>query len=110
MELAGRHVVVTGGASGIGRALALRFADEEARAVTVADLDLERAQATAGEIDGLAIGADVGREQDIRALIAQAEDANGPIDLFFSNAGIAGPPGGPEICSTRTGTACGAST
>ena len=43
MELAGRHIVVTGGASGIGRACALRFADEGAK-VTVADLDLEGAQ------------------------------------------------------------------
>ena len=43
MELGGRHIVVTGGASGIGRACALRFADEGAR-VTVADLDLEGAQ------------------------------------------------------------------
>src|SRR5918994_6676823 len=89
MDLAGRHIVVTGGASGIGRACALRFADEDAK-VTVSDLNLEGATATAKEIKGHAIGADVGREQDIRDLIAQAEDRQGPIDAFFSNAGIAG--------------------
>src|SRR5215208_5779311 len=83
-----------GGGSGIGRACALRFADEDAK-VTVSDLDLEGATATASEIQGHAIRADVGQEQDIRDLIAQAEDRQGPIDAFFSNAGITGPPGGP---------------
>jgi len=97
MELEGRHVVVTGGASGIGRALALRFADEGARAVVVSDLDEAGADAVAGEVAGLAVRADVGREEDIRALVARAEEANGPVELFFSNAGITGPSGGPEI-------------
>jgi NAD(P)-dependent dehydrogenase (short-subunit alcohol dehydrogenase family) len=91
MELAGRHIVVTGGASGIGRACALRFADEGAR-VTVADLDLEGAQASTG---GLAVRADVGSEPELLELIARAESEAGPIDAFFSNAGITGPPGGP---------------
>ena len=59
MELAGRHIVVTGSASGIGRACALRFADEGAR-VTVADLDLEGAQQST---DGLALRTDGGNEQ-----------------------------------------------
>jgi NAD(P)-dependent dehydrogenase (short-subunit alcohol dehydrogenase family) len=97
MELAGRHVVVTGAGRGIGRALALRFADEGARAVVVSDLDEATAQAVAQEAGGLAVTADVGHEEDVRALIARAEEANGPIDLFFSNAGITGPSGGPEI-------------
>src|SRR4051794_274665 len=97
MDLQGRHVVVTGAASGIGRAVALRFADEGARAVVVADLDEAGAEAVAGDVDGLAVPTDVGREEDIRALVARAEEANGPVDLFFSNAGISGPSGGPEI-------------
>jgi len=97
MEIAGRHVVVTGGASGIGRALALRFADEGARAVVVADLDEAGAQAVAEEAGGLGVRTDVGREEDIRELVARAEAANGPVDLFFSNAGITGPSGGPEV-------------
>ena len=96
MDLAGRHVVVTGGASGIGRACALRFADEDAK-VTVADLDAEGAERTAQEISGFATRADVGREEDITALIEAAEAHHGPIDVFFSNAGITGPAGGPEI-------------
>src|SRR4051794_28455095 len=97
MELEGRHVVVTGGAGGIGRAVALRFADEGARAVVVADLDEGGAQAVAEAAGGLAVRADVGREEDIRALVARAEEAHGPVDLFFSNAGITGPSGGPEV-------------
>ena len=93
MDLAGRHIVVTGGASGIGRACALRFADEDAR-VTVADLDEAGAEATAKEIGGVAVRTDVGSEAEVRALIERAEEI-APIDAFFSNAGITGPPGGP---------------
>jgi NAD(P)-dependent dehydrogenase (short-subunit alcohol dehydrogenase family) len=63
----------------------------------VSDLDAATAQQTADEVGGLAVPADVGREQEIRELIGRAEEANGPIDLFFSNAGITGPSGGPEI-------------
>jgi NAD(P)-dependent dehydrogenase (short-subunit alcohol dehydrogenase family) len=96
MEISRRHAVVTGAASGIGRALATRFAAEGARAVVVADYDLEGARRVADAIDGLAVRIDAGREQDIRALVAQATEANGPIDLYVSNAGVAGPLGGPE--------------
>jgi NAD(P)-dependent dehydrogenase (short-subunit alcohol dehydrogenase family) len=93
MDLAGRHIVVTGGASGIGRACALRFAEEGAR-VTVADLDEEGAQATADETNGIAVRTDVGRQEELHALIERAE-REAPIDVFFSNAGITGAPGGP---------------
>jgi NAD(P)-dependent dehydrogenase (short-subunit alcohol dehydrogenase family) len=98
MELAGKHVVVTGGASGIGRAVALRFASEGAARVVIADLNRERAEAVAQEAGAAAVGVgvDVGREADIQALVAEAREAGGPIDLFFSNAGVPGPVGGPE--------------
>jgi NAD(P)-dependent dehydrogenase (short-subunit alcohol dehydrogenase family) len=96
MELADRHIVVTGAGSGIGRGLARRFAAEGARAVVVADLDLASAESVAEEIGGLAVHTDVSRESDIQALVARAREANGPIDLFCSNAGVAGPAGGPE--------------
>jgi NAD(P)-dependent dehydrogenase (short-subunit alcohol dehydrogenase family) len=96
VELAGKHVVITGAASGIGRACATRFAQEGAR-VVVADRDLERLQDVAGEIGALAVRADVGREADIQDLIAAARDSGGEIDLFFSNAGVPGPGGGPEV-------------
>jgi NAD(P)-dependent dehydrogenase (short-subunit alcohol dehydrogenase family) len=94
MELRDRHAVVTGGASGIGAALARRFAEEGAR-VVVADLDGEGAATVAEEIGGLGVRTDVGREEEIQALVARAEEAGGPIDLFFSNAGVPGPGGGP---------------
>ena len=53
-------------------------------------------QAVADELGAVAVEADVGREQDILALIERAREAGGPVDLFFSNAGVPGPPGGPE--------------
>jgi NAD(P)-dependent dehydrogenase (short-subunit alcohol dehydrogenase family) len=95
MELSGRHVVVTGAASGIGRACARRFASEGAR-VVVADRDLAGAEALAGEIAGLAVQTDVGSEVEIVGLVRAARQTGGPIDLFFSNAGVSGPAGGPE--------------
>jgi NAD(P)-dependent dehydrogenase (short-subunit alcohol dehydrogenase family) len=95
VDLAGKHVVVTGAASGIGRACATRFVAEGAR-VVVADRDEARVRAVAEEIGALAVSADVSRESDITALIATAQDQHGAIDLFFSNAGVAGPGGGPE--------------
>ncbi len=96
MEIADRHVVVTGAGSGIGRALARRFAAEGARGVVVADLDPNSAAAVAEDIGGLAVAVDVSREADIQALVARARGEYGPIDLFCSNAGVPGPPGGPE--------------
>ncbi len=95
MELPDRHVVVTGAGSGIGRALAARFAAAGAR-VVVADLDVVAASAVAGELGAVAVGADVSGEVGVSALIEAAREAHGPIDLFFSNAGVTGPPGGPE--------------
>jgi NAD(P)-dependent dehydrogenase (short-subunit alcohol dehydrogenase family) len=89
VELRGQVTVVTGGASGIGRALCRRFAAEGAKAVVVADLDAAGAEAVAREIGGLAVATDVTREADVQALVARSRDAYGPIDLFCSNAGIA---------------------
>ncbi len=96
MKLQGKHAVVTGGASGIGRALCRRFAAEGARGVVVADLNGEGAEAVATEIGGLGVGVDVADEAQIEALVEQAIERNGPIDLFVSNAGI-GTPGGVEV-------------
>ncbi|MGI8413052.1 MAG: SDR family oxidoreductase [Solirubrobacteraceae bacterium] len=95
MELTGRHVVITGAGQGIGRALAKAMASEGARAVVVADIDSDSAEEVAGEIGGLAVAMDVAHESEIQALVSQAQEANGPIDLFCSNAGVAGPRGGP---------------
>jgi len=90
VQLRDKVVVVTGGASGIGRALARRFAAEGARKVVVADLDTAGAAAVAREIGSAASAAsvDVAREDDVRELIERTEAEWGPIDLFCSNAGI----------------------
>ncbi|MGD2045296.1 MAG: SDR family oxidoreductase [Gemmatimonadota bacterium] len=90
MDVRDKVVVVTGGASGIGRSLALRFAAEGARCVVVADLDGEGAARVAGKIGekGAAVVVDVTSEQSVRELIDGTEEHWGPIDLFCSNAGI----------------------
>ena len=88
MEAAGKVIVVTGGASGIGRALCERFAAEAARQVVVADLDGEGAAKVAERIGSLSRQVDVGVEADLAALIDHTERECGPIDLFCSNAGI----------------------
>src|SRR5438477_12929690 len=90
MHVKGKVCVVTGAASGIGEAVARAFAEAGARGVVVADLKTNRDKLAqvAGDIDGLAVAADVGQEEDIKALIAAAEDKYGAIDVFLSNAGL----------------------
>lgn len=88
MEVTDRIVVVTGGASGIGRAMCERFVAEGARHVVVADLDGDGAAAVAENVGGSSRQVDVGVEADIAALIEATESSIGPIDLFCSNAGI----------------------
>ncbi len=89
MKIADKSVVVTGGASGIGLALARRFRAEGARGIVLADLQEDALLDASGEIDALAVPCDVADEADIKRLVAAAEDAFGPIDVFVSNAGIA---------------------
>jgi NAD(P)-dependent dehydrogenase (short-subunit alcohol dehydrogenase family) len=89
MNLSDKVVVVTGGASGIGRALARRFADEGAGGVVVADLDGAGAQEVADEIGGLGVACDVAVEAQVVDLVARAASAFGPVDLFCANAGVA---------------------
>jgi NAD(P)-dependent dehydrogenase (short-subunit alcohol dehydrogenase family) len=88
MKLAGKVVVVTGGAQGIGAALCARFTGEGAKSVVVADLNEAGAAAVAAKIGGTAMRCDVTREDDIVRLIDETEARFGPIDLFCSNAGI----------------------
>ena len=90
MQVAGKVVVVTGGANGIGRALCEALSRAGAAKVVVADLDLANAEAVAASIDGAAFQCDVGQEEDIRHVIEETERRFGPIALFCSNAGIGG--------------------
>ncbi|MEW6128452.1 MAG: SDR family NAD(P)-dependent oxidoreductase [Acidobacteriota bacterium] len=97
MNLKDKVTVVTGGAMGIGRGLCERFAAEGARAVVVADVEIEKAEAVAKKIGGLAIQTNVASEADIKNLVEQTLEKFGQIDLFCSNAGIAGVYGGAEV-------------
>ena len=89
MQLRDKHIIVTGAASGIGAALARRFAAEGAR-VVAADLASTRPalEVIARDIGGLAVTCDVASEADVKALVAAARARFGPVDVFFSNAGI----------------------
>ena len=89
MKIEGKVTVVTGAASGIGRALARRFAREGARGVVVADVQRAALESVADEIGGLAVPCDVTDEGAVQALAAAAEERFGPIDVFCSNAGVA---------------------
>ena len=89
MRIEDKTVVVTGAASGIGAALARRFAAEGARLVVCLDINGDGARVTAEAVGGVAFTTDVSREADIQRLIERTEEGHGPIDLFCSNAGIA---------------------
>jgi len=95
MELKDKITVITGAASGIGKALAMRFKAEGAKLIVCADRNGEGARATAKDVGGVAFETDVSKEADIQRLIETVEKDHGPIDLFFSNAGI-GVGGGAE--------------
>ena len=88
MEIKDKTVVVTGAASGIGRALCLAFAAEGAKHVICADLDADGAASIAKEINGITKTVDVSHEDQIASLVKEVEDTIGPIDLFCSNAGV----------------------
>jgi NAD(P)-dependent dehydrogenase (short-subunit alcohol dehydrogenase family) len=88
MKIKDKVVVVTGGASGIGRGLCHRFAAEGPKGIVVSDYNAEGAAKVAEEIGGLAVTADVGKEADIRRLVDITSHQYGAIDLFCSNAGI----------------------
>ncbi len=90
MELTDRVAVVTGGAKGIGLALAQAFVAHGARGVAVVDLHQAEVDAAVAQLGPAAIGiaADVSDRAAVTAVVRQVEDQLGPIDLFVSNAGI----------------------
>ena len=88
MEVKDKTIVITGGGSGIGRALALRFHAEGAKKIVAVDINLSNAEDTAQMVDGVAMVADVAVEADIQRVIEDTESTLGPIDLFCSNAGV----------------------
>ena len=92
MEPKGKVIVVTGGGSGIGAGLVRRFAQEGAAGIVVADLAGDKAAAVAAEVAGtvptLTVALDVSKEAEVQALIAQATQRFGRVDVLCSNAGI----------------------
>jgi NAD(P)-dependent dehydrogenase (short-subunit alcohol dehydrogenase family) len=88
MRIRDKIVVVTGGGSGIGKALCEAFHREGAKAVVVADLDTGKAEEVARSVNGHACRCDVANESDVVRVIEETEAKIGPIDLFCSNAGF----------------------
>ena len=89
MELHGKTVVVTGGGSGIGRALCEACHAAGAKNVIVADIDRQAAVQVAAGIGGSAVLCDVAQEASVGSLVEKTESEFGPIDLYCSNAGVA---------------------
>ena len=90
MQVAGKVVVVTGGANGIGKALCEAFHRAGAAKVVVVDVDGPAARAVAASINGAAFKCDVAKEKDVLHVIEETERQFGPIALFWSNAGVGG--------------------
>jgi 3-oxoacyl-[acyl-carrier protein] reductase len=93
-RLSGQIALVTGGGAGIGRAIALRFAEEGAR-VLVNDLDGEAAAKVAAEVGGTAFPADVSSSVAVTAMFEEVEKGFSRLDVLVNNAGISGMEGDP---------------
>lgn len=102
MELAGKRVLITAGASGIGRAVASRFRDFGAE-VFVTDIDPEAVK-EARSAGFHALQSDASREEDVQDLMREVQAALGGLDVLVNNAGIAGPTGPVEVLDTATWT------
>ena len=92
MDLKDKIIVITGGAGGIGKALAVRFLAEACQQVVVVDINSQLVDATATELGCVKITADVSNNDDMKRVIDDVERNIGPIDLFCSNAGVGAAP------------------
>ena len=99
MDIKDKVAIVTGGASGIGKAMAARFISEGAKQVVIADLQEAQLHSVAEEIGARAVKTDVANEQEVIALVRQVEAEYEQIDLLCNNAGI-GVGGGPETANS----------
>ena len=86
-DLEGQVGLITGGGRGIGRLIARELTEAGMR-VAVAARSADQVEATAQEINGVAVTADVSKQQDVEAMVATVERELGPIDLLVNNAGI----------------------
>lgn len=87
-DIQGRLAVVTGGASGIGRGLAVALRERGAT-VIIADIDQVQVERAADEIDAIPYRVDVSSEADVQRLAEQVRAEHGPAGLLFNNAGVA---------------------
>ena len=90
MKLKDKVVVVTGSGSGIGEAFAHRFAAEGAK-VVVTDIDEAAVKRVACDIDSVGLAVDITVEANVQAVAELARKAYGDVDVWYSNAGFAGP-------------------
>lgn len=87
MRLDGKTAIITGGAQGFGEGIVRRFVEEGAR-VMVADIQGEAAMAVAHDVGGIGCPVDVSRTDSINAMVAQANEAWGHVDIMVNNAGV----------------------
>ena len=90
MDIKNKRIVITGGASGIGKSMALAFHLEGAESILISDINEEGAKKVAEEIEGIFIKTDVSDEDEINKLVLFAQEKMGGIDVFCSNVGIGG--------------------
>ncbi len=88
MKIKDKIAIVTGAASGIGKALCHRFCQEGAAGIVAVDINEEGAATVARSVGGIGFGADVAKEADIVRVVEETEKKYGRIDVFVSNAGI----------------------
>jgi NAD(P)-dependent dehydrogenase (short-subunit alcohol dehydrogenase family) len=96
MRLEGKVAIITGGASGIGHATVKKFVQEGAK-VLIADMNLAQAESVVAEMDALgfagstaAFRVNVSKFDEVEAMVANAVEVFGKLDIIFNNAGIAG--------------------
>ena len=91
MKLCDKVVVITGSGGGIGAECARRFAAEGAK-VVVTDIDPDGVERVSDSIGSVGLAGDITAEDTVRAVAELARDTYGEVDIWFSNAGYAGPP------------------
>lgn len=99
-QLQGRVALVTGGSSGIGAAIAKKFADEGAKVAVVASSGIDKAEAVAKPIGGKAYVCDVRDADAVAKLVARVEADLGPVDILINSAGVFYPtPAGDSVAA-----------
>ncbi|MEM8798446.1 MAG: SDR family oxidoreductase [Pseudomonadota bacterium] len=89
MDIKGKNIVITGAAHGIGAALAKRFRKEGAGTIALFDRDMDAAEATASEMEGIAYGVDMSNEAQVQTASEDFLSRVGDVHLVCSNAGVA---------------------